>query len=69
MAGRVGDPHGGASATTEVSMSSVMQPAGIRRTDLQPHDLSVAGHEVIQNRVDIDPGVPAVRHRHPGEVE
>jgi quercetin dioxygenase-like cupin family protein len=40
---------------------------GIRRTDLQRHDLSVRGREVIQSRVDIEHGVVAPRHRHPGE--
>ncbi len=43
------------------------QLPGTRRTDLQRHDLSAAGHEVIQARVDIAPGVTAPRHRHPGE--
>jgi quercetin dioxygenase-like cupin family protein len=42
-------------------------PYGIRRTDLQQHDLSVPGREVIQTRVDLGPGVIAPRHRHPGE--
>jgi quercetin dioxygenase-like cupin family protein len=40
---------------------------GLRRTDLQQHELSVPGREVIQNRVDIDPDAPAIRHWHPGE--
>lgn len=43
------------------------QQPGIRRTDLQRHDLSVAGREVVQVRVDIAPGVVAARHSHPGE--
>ena len=43
------------------------QPPGIKRTDLQQHDLSVAGREVVQVRVDIAPGVVAPRHSHPGE--
>ncbi len=43
------------------------QQAGVHRTDLQRHDLSVPGREVIQVRVDIDPGVVAPNHRHPGE--
>ena len=43
------------------------QPSGIRRTDLQRHDLSVAGREVVQVRVDIAEGVSFGRHRHPGE--
>jgi len=43
------------------------QQPGITRTDLQRHDLSVPGREVIQVRVDIDPGVVAPNHTHPGE--
>ena len=43
------------------------QLAGTKRTDLQRHDLSVAGREVVQVRVDIDPGVVSPRHMHPGE--
>jgi quercetin dioxygenase-like cupin family protein len=49
-------------------MSSTEQQAlGIRRTDLQRHDLSVPGREVIQNRVDIGPEAPVLKHKHPGE--
>jgi quercetin dioxygenase-like cupin family protein len=40
---------------------------GITRTDLQQHDLSIAGRETIQTRVDFAPGAVAPRHRHPGE--
>jgi quercetin dioxygenase-like cupin family protein len=40
---------------------------GLHRTDLQHHDLSIPGREVIQNRVGIDPDAPAIRHWHPGE--
>jgi len=43
------------------------QQAGIKRTDLQRHDLSVPGREAVQVRVDIDPGVAFGRHTHPGE--
>ena len=43
------------------------QQAGITRTDLQRHDLSVAGREVVQTIVELDPGVTSSRHRHPGE--
>jgi quercetin dioxygenase-like cupin family protein len=43
------------------------QQSGVKRTDLQRHDLSVAGREVVQVRVDIEPGVVAPRHNHPGE--
>ena len=43
------------------------QQPGIKRTDLQRHDLSVPGREVIQARVELDPGVSFPRHWHPGE--
>jgi quercetin dioxygenase-like cupin family protein len=46
---------------------ALAQPAGIKRTDLQRHDLSVPGREVVQVRVDFPPGVAFGRHRHPGE--
>ena len=41
--------------------------SGITRTDLQRHDLSVPGREVIQVRVDFAPGEAFGRHTHPGE--
>lgn len=43
------------------------QQPGIRRTELQRHDLSAPGREVVQVRVDFDPGAAFGRHRHPGE--
>jgi len=43
------------------------QQPGVKRTDLQRHDLSVPGREVVQARIDIDPGVVAPKHSHPGE--
>jgi len=43
------------------------QQPGIRRTDLQRHDLGVPGREVVQARVELDPGVAFGRHSHPGE--
>jgi quercetin dioxygenase-like cupin family protein len=43
------------------------QPPGITRTDLQRHDLSAPGREVIQARVELAPGVPFPKHWHPGE--
>jgi quercetin dioxygenase-like cupin family protein len=43
------------------------QQPGIKRTDLQQHDLSVPGREVVQVRVDIAPGAAFPRHSHPGE--
>jgi quercetin dioxygenase-like cupin family protein len=43
------------------------QQTGSKRTDLQRHDLSAPGREVIQVRVDFDPGYASPRHTHPGE--
>lgn len=43
------------------------QQAGTRRTELQQHDLAVPGREVIQVRVELDPGVTFAEHWHPGE--
>ena len=43
------------------------QQAGSKRTDLQQHDLSAPGRQVIQVRVDFDPGYVAPDHTHPGE--
>jgi quercetin dioxygenase-like cupin family protein len=43
------------------------QQAGSRRIDLQRHDLSVPGREVVQTIVELDPGVKSSRHTHPGE--
>ena len=43
------------------------QQAGAKRTELQRHDLSAAGREVIQVRVDLEPGVAFPSHTHPGE--
>jgi quercetin dioxygenase-like cupin family protein len=47
--------------------STAQQPPGITRTDLQRHDLSMPGREVIQNRVEISPEAPLFKHFHPGE--
>jgi quercetin dioxygenase-like cupin family protein len=43
------------------------QQSGIERTDLQRHDLSIPGREVIQAVVELGPGVSAPKHTHPGE--
>jgi quercetin dioxygenase-like cupin family protein len=55
-------------ATSALTLSAAQaQPAGITRTDLQRHDLSINGHEAVQVRVDIAPGVAFPNHTHPGE--
>lgn len=43
------------------------QQPGTKRTDLQRHDLSIPGREVVEVRVDFDPGYVAPRHTHFGE--
>src|SRR4029453_5903377 len=40
---------------------------GIKRTDLQKHDLSIPGREVVQQMVELAPGAVVARHTHPGE--
>ena len=42
------------------------QQQGIMRTDALRHDLGIPGREVIQVRVDFDPGVAFGKHSHPG---
>lgn len=56
----------GALAVVSLHLARAQQP-GIKRTELQRHDLGVRGREVIQVRVELDPGVTFGRHRHPGE--
>jgi quercetin dioxygenase-like cupin family protein len=43
------------------------QQVGTKRTDLQRHDLSIPGREMIQVVVELAPGVTAPAHTHPGE--
>jgi quercetin dioxygenase-like cupin family protein len=48
------------------AMAQAKQP-GTKRTELQHHDLSAPGREVVQVRVDFDPGYESPKHTHPGE--
>ena len=57
---------GEASAAQAREVRQTQKP-GTKRTLLQQHDLSTPGREVIQVRVDFDPGYVAPRHTHPGE--
>lgn len=57
------NPH---PATTGTATPQQPQPR-TWRTDLGRHDLSVPGREVVQARVDFDPGATAAAHHHPGE--
>lgn len=55
-------------ATTSLALHiGQAQQVGARRIDLQRHDLSVTGREVIQTIVELEPGTTAPRHKHPGE--
>jgi quercetin dioxygenase-like cupin family protein len=54
-------------ASVLVLGAALAQQPGITRTDLQRHDLSIHGREVVQVRVGFDPGVVAPKHKHPGE--
>src|SRR5262245_14755137 len=45
----------------------LVQPPGIKRTNLQRHDLSTPGREVVQVLVEFAPGVAFPKHSHPGE--
>jgi len=46
---------------------ALAQQAGVKRTDLQRHDMGIPGREAIQVRVEIAPGVAFPKHTHPGE--
>lgn len=56
-------------ATVFISSAAIAAPSPsqppVKRTDLQRHDLSIAGHETVQARIDIAPGATAPWHRHP----
>ena len=55
-------------ALSVFAISTVLaQRPGVKRTDLQRHDLSITGREVVQARVELDPGVSFPAHKHPGE--
>ena len=50
-----------------LSPHAAMGQTGIKRTDLQRHDLGTSGREAIQVRVDFAPGAAFGKHTHPGE--
>ena len=54
-------------AGSVLTLNAADAQQGVKRTDLQQHDLSIPGREAIQVRVDIAPGVLAPRHTHFGE--
>lgn len=50
-----------------VNEAAVEAAPGLWRTDVQRHDLSTPGREVVQAHVDITTDSPPIRHYHPGE--
>lgn len=54
-----------AASANEASTAKSWQ-TGLHRTDLVRKDLNVSDQEVIQVRVDFEPGVAAPKHSHPG---
>jgi quercetin dioxygenase-like cupin family protein len=50
-----------------LSPHAAIAQTGIKRTDLQRHDLGATGREAIQVRVDFAPGAAFGKHTHPGE--
>ena len=57
----------GAAAALQAPAPPPPRPAGTARTDLQRHDLNVAGWESLQALVSFAPGSSFPRHKHPGE--
>jgi len=53
--------------TTLISGTAYAQQAGVKRTDLQRHDIEAVGYETIQARIDLEPGTAVGMHSHPGE--
>jgi quercetin dioxygenase-like cupin family protein len=43
------------------------QEPAVKRTELQRNDLSIAGREAVQVRIDFAPGSGFGKHHHPGE--
>ncbi len=45
-----------------------LQPSPVKRTPIGKHDVPGSNYEVITALVELQPGVKAGRHRHPGSV-
>jgi quercetin dioxygenase-like cupin family protein len=56
-----------AAASAPAPKAAQTQLPGLTRVDLQQHDLSLPGREVVQVLVGFAPGAVAPRHAHPGE--
>jgi len=55
--------------TAAIALGSAVSRAqdGVKRTDIQTHDLATPGREVVQQMVELQPGVVVGKHTHPGE--
>lgn len=49
------------------SAGAALAQSGIKRTELQRHDLSIPGREAVQVRIDFAEGTAFGKHSHPGE--
>lgn len=47
--------------------AALAQAPGLRRTVVQKADVAAPGREAVVARIEIDPGVTAGRHSHPGD--
>ncbi|MFC5269872.1 cupin domain-containing protein [Adhaeribacter terreus] len=54
-------------AVLNITCPALAQQMGVKRTELQRHNLSIPGREVIQSRIDFAPGEEFGNHSHPGE--
>ena len=50
-----------------IPTGALAQQSKMTRTELQKHDISVPGREVIQVRIDFEPHNTFAKHSHPGE--
>ena len=49
------------------ALSAAAQGGGLKRSVVERADISVAGREAVVARIEIEPGVTAGRHTHPGD--
>ena len=54
-------------ASFAIFNTALAQQPGVKRTELQRHDLSSPGREAVQVRIDFAPGTGFGKHHHPGE--
>ena len=47
--------------------NQIAAQTGVKRINLQQHDLSIPGREALQARIDFEPHTAFGKHSHPGE--